>query len=151
MNNQINIETRDLFTLERKKSILNWLDKVISHHDFSYSEINYIFYNDDELLEINQKYLGHNFYTDIITFDNTLNKTISADIAISIDRVKENAGNLGFSLQEELHRVMVHGILHCIGFRDKTDDEKAIMSSEEDKMLNMFHVEQLKQNEDVSE
>jgi rRNA maturation RNase YbeY len=149
MKAQINIETRDLYQFNHHDVMVDWIESVVCYHGFKHSEINYTFYTDEELLEINKTFLNHDFYTDIITFDNSIGKTVSADIAISIDRVKENSKSSGSALEEELKRVMVHGILHCIGFNDKTDDEQAQMRREEDKMLNMFHVEQVNEKDNV--
>ncbi len=149
MKPQINIETRDLYQFNHHDVMVDWIESVVRYHGFKYSEINYTLYTDEELLEINKTFLNHFFYTDIITFDNSIGKTVSADIAISIDRVKENAKSSGSALEEELKRVMVHGILHCIGFNDKTDAEQSQMRREEDKMLNMFHVEHFNNKENV--
>ena len=118
-----------------------WLFKVAEAFNFSISELNFTFMSDEELLHINREFLDHDFYTDIITFDNTIGKVISADIAISFDRIKDNARSLQVDTAHELKRVMVHGVLHCIGFKDHTDKEKKIMREAEDDMLNMFHVE----------
>ena len=92
-------------------------------------------------MEINKSYLDHDTYTDIITFDNTIHKIISADIFLSYDRIKDNAKQNNIIFDSELRRVLIHGILHCIGFNDDTKEAKAIMRQVEDKALNMFHVE----------
>lgn len=149
MKAQINIDTRGLYQFKNETYVLDWIESVIRYHVFFASEVNYTFYKDEELLEINKQYLDHDFYTDIITFDNSIGQTISADIAISIDRVKDNANIVKESYHDELLRVMVHGILHCIGFNDNTDAEQAQMRREENKMLNMFHVEQTNLEDDV--
>jgi len=127
----------------------DWLLQVAKAFNFSISELNYTFMSDEDLLQINKDYLGHDFYTDIITFDNTIGKVISADIAISYERIKDNATALAVEVGSELNRVMVHGVLHCIGFNDKTETEKQIMRENEDKMLKMFHVEHLKTEDNV--
>jgi rRNA maturation RNase YbeY len=117
------------------------LAEVIRKHNYNYSEINYTFCSDAELVAINRKYLQHDYYTDIITFDNTIHDMISADIMISVDRVKDNASQHGLDNRKELMRVMIHGILHCMGFKDNNEDSKSIMRKKEDEALEMFHVE----------
>ncbi|RRO23354.1 rRNA maturation RNase YbeY [Flavobacteriaceae bacterium 14752] len=144
MKAQINFNHLEKFNFSLDIDIKNWLSDFIYKNDFVYTEINYNFYTDNELLEINKSHLGHNFYTDIITFDNTIQNAISADIAISIDRVRDNAFQNNTDFITELKRVMVHGILHCMGFNDKDESQKQIMRSEEEKALNMFHVEHKK-------
>ncbi|QTY26510.1 rRNA maturation RNase YbeY [Flavobacterium sp. CS20] len=144
MKAQINFNHLEKFNLALDIEVKNWLSDFIYKKDFVYTEINYNFYTDDELLKINNTHLNHNFYTDIITFDNTIQNAISADIAISIDRVKENANRNNVDFETELKRVMVHGILHCMGYNDKDEKQKQIMRSEEEKALNMFHVEHKK-------
>jgi rRNA maturation RNase YbeY len=147
MKPQINFYNLDKFDLNLGDEIKNWLSAVIMKNGFNYSEINYTFFTDEELLQINRDYLNHDFYTDIITFDNTIKETISSDIMISIDRVKENARDLNVDVETELLRVMAHGILHCMGYDDKTTETKALMRKKEDEVLNMFHVEQkIKEN-----
>lgn len=142
MKAKINFYNTNNFDIKLdKKLISQWLSKVIQSYGFNYTEINYSLYSDDELLKLNKKFLNHNFYTDIITFDNTIAKTISADIAISIDRIKDNSSLANLSFENELYRVIVHGILHCIGYKDDTDKAKQAMRHEENKALNMFHVE----------
>ncbi len=120
------------FELENAISTSNWVSNVIIDEDFQEGEINYIFCDDDYLLEKNIKYLNHNTLTDIISFDYTMGKLISGDIFISIDRVRENAIEFDNSFQEELHRVIIHGILHFVGYNDKSSQEKLLMRSKED-------------------
>lgn len=98
-------------------------------------EINFIFCNDEFLIGINRKYLNHDNYTDIITFDYSEGNVVSGDIFISIDRIKENAKNYGVSFENELYRVMIHGILHLCGYKDKRRTEKEKMTAGEDKYL----------------
>ena len=101
--------------------------------------LNYIFCSDDYLLEINKQYLDHDYYTDIITFDNSEDEALlEGDIYISVDRVTENAENFNTSFEVELRRVMVHGVLHLLGFDDTTDELKAQMRSKEDEYLQIF-------------
>ena len=96
---------------------------------------------DDALLELNQKHLDHNDYTDFIKFDYSTPKEVICDIAVSTDRVSENATLEGVSVENELARALIHGILHCVGYSDKTPPEKQIMRKKEDEMLKRFHVE----------
>lgn len=142
MKAQINFYNANQFDLNLGTEVKLWLSFVIQQHKYNYSEINYTFFTDDELLGINKKYLQHDFYTDIITFDNTIHDMISADIMISVERVKDNAHQHDVDFKNELLRVMVHGVLHCLGYKDNDDTSKLIMRSKEDEALNMFHVEQ---------
>src|SRR5690606_39599380 len=105
-------------------------------------EINYIFCDDDYLYDININYLNHNTLTDIISFDYTDGATISGDIFISVERVKENAAELGIDFHQELLRVMAHGVLHYCGYKDKSDEDAKLMRTKEDEKIKMFHVEQ---------
>lgn len=127
----------------------NWILHVAQAFNFTISELNFTFMSDEELLQINKDYLNHDFYTDIITFDNTIGKVISADIAISYDRIKDNASSLGIDVNTELNRVMIHGVLHCLGFKDDTEKAKQRMRDLEEEMLTMFHVEHLKTEDNV--
>lgn len=126
------------FFLKNKTILKQWIIKSIEKEKRKSGEINFIFCSDDDLLEINQHYLKHDTYTDIITFDYSKeNKTqpISGDIFISIDRVEENAKKFSKSFENELHRVLIHGILHLLGFSDKTKKTKAAMTRQEDECL----------------
>ena len=107
-------------------------------------EISIVMCSDELLLETNQKYLNHDYYTDIITFDYTEEDQISGDLMISYDRVKENAKKENVSVQEELRRVMAHGVLHLLGLKDKSEREAAEMRAQEDAALVLFHVEHSK-------
>lgn len=133
------------FSLSDEKAYVFWIDFIVGKLGFSYTEINYHFCSDEELLAINIEHLNHDTFTDIITFDYSFSKTIQTDIFISIDRIKENAFELSLPFNEELRRVMAHGILHCCGFKDKTTADKLKMREKEDECMKMFHVEQ-KQN-----
>lgn len=141
MEAQINFIQANKYGLNLGNEIKSWLAEVIRKHNYNYSEINYTFCSDAELVAINRKYLQHDYYTDIITFDNTIHDMISADIMISVDRVKDNASQHGLDNRKELMRVMIHGILHCMGFKDNNEDSKSIMRKKEDEALEMFHVE----------
>ena len=135
-----NYETE--FTLENEVAISNWISDVIISEDKKLGEINYIFCDDEYLLQINQEHLQHDYYTDIISFDYTIGNEISGDMFISIERVKENAVDFNVSFEDELRRVMVHGVLHYCGYKDKTESDELLMRSKEDEKLAMFHVEQ---------
>lgn len=124
---QENVEIKDL---DEQKSAA-WLEDAILTEGFESGDINLIFCNDEYLLNMNQQYLKHDYYTDIITFDYTENKLVSGDLFISIDRVNDNAKTLSVDPSLELSRVMVHGILHLCGFKDKNPEEKDIMTERE--------------------
>ena len=121
------------FTLKHKTIIRYWLRDTINAEGFLLEELNFIFCSDDFLLGINQRYLDHDTYTDVITFDNSeAEKTIVGDIFISIDRIKENASTFKHEFMDELCRVMVHGTLHLLGYPDKGKAAKKIMTDKED-------------------
>ena len=128
------------FTLENEELFSQWIENVIHSEEKYLGEISYIFCKDDYLLEINQQYLDHDTLTDIISFDYTEDDTVSGDIFISIERVRENASDLNVAFEEELKRVMIHGILHYCGYKDKSDSDEALMRSKEDEKIKMFHV-----------
>jgi rRNA maturation RNase YbeY len=112
-----------------------WLQAVARDHGHSINELNYVLMSDDALLAYNQRYLGHDEYTDVITFDGQTGTGVSGDILMSYDRIKENATELGIPAQHELRRVMVHGLLHLLGHGDKTKAQKSAMREQEDKYL----------------
>ncbi len=116
---------------------IKWIQAVAQSYDFEIGELCINICSDETLLEINQRELDHDFYTDIITFDHSIGKQISGDLWISIDRVEENAQELGEDPNDELDRVIIHGVLHLIGFGDKTAEEAKQMREEEDKCLNL--------------
>jgi rRNA maturation RNase YbeY len=119
------------FVLEDDKNIIRWIRSVIVSEKFIEGDINYIFCDDDYLHKINIDFLNHDSFTDIISFDYSIGKKLQGDIFISVERVKENAKEFSTSFQEEIHRVMVHGILHYCGYKDKTDEEVMQMRSKE--------------------
>tara|TARA_B110000967_G_scaffold108707_1_gene111407 strand:+ start:507 stop:887 length:381 start_codon:yes stop_codon:yes gene_type:complete len=125
-------------------AVKRWLSGVISSGGKKLGDISVILCSDDYLLGVNNKYLDHNYYTDIITFDYTEKDVVGGDLFISYDRVKENAKQEGVLIQQELRRVMVHGVLHLLGLKDKTKKEASIMRDAEDVALKMFHVERSK-------
>ncbi|AZQ59717.1 rRNA maturation RNase YbeY [Maribacter sp. MJ134] len=130
------------FTLKDPNKYIAWINRICDSEDTVVKELNYIFCDDDYLLAINQKYLKHDTYTDIITFDYTENEFVSGDIYISIERVAENSLTYAVSLENELLRVMAHGILHLLGFKDKGASDIAMMRKKEEEKINLFHVEQ---------
>ena len=135
-----NYETE--FVLDNEEAIANWISNVITSENKKVGEINYIFCDDEYLLEINKEHLQHDYYTDIISFDYSVGNEINGDMFISVDRVKENAQDFNVTFEEELKRVIVHGVLHYCGYKDKSEDDVFLMRSKEDEKLAMFHVEQ---------
>lgn len=127
-----------LFHVKHKRIIKNWLKTLIGAHGAKPGDINIILQSDQELLALNQQALQHDYYTDIITFNFNSGKTISGDLFISVDRIKENALTFASSTEEELRRVMAHGVLHLLGFNDKTSGEQQIMRKKEDAALHLF-------------
>ncbi|CAM4104889.1 rRNA maturation RNase YbeY [Zobellia nedashkovskayae] len=130
------------FSLENEQKFTDWLSTVIDSEGGVLNRIDYVFCGDEEVLEMNKKYLDHDTYTDILTFDYTEDKLIAGDIFISIDRVKDNAHEFNIIFEEEILRVMAHGVLHLFGFKDKSEDEVALMRSKENEKIKLFHVEQ---------
>ena len=137
----INFDFETDFTLKNTSEFKNWIEKVIISESYGLGEINYLFCDDDYLHKINVEYLNHDKLTDIITFDYNVGKTIYTDIFISIDRVKDNAKDFKVTFEEELKRVMIHGVLHLCGYKDKSDTDAALMRQKEDEKIKMFHVE----------
>lgn len=130
------------FQLENESDYEQWIDAIIASEDKEPGEINYIFCDDDYLLNLNQEYLNHDTLTDIISFDYCIGDLISGDIFISVERVKDNAKDYEVSFTNELLRVLAHGVLHYCGYKDKTDDDAKLMRTKEQEKINMFHVEQ---------
>ena len=119
-----------------------WITEACKTEGFLIYELNYIFCDDTYLLKINQDYLQHDYLTDIITFDYVSGKNISGDLYISIERIKENAEEFNVSFDNELKRVMVHGVLHLMGYSDKSEAATAEMRAKEEEKIKLFHVEQ---------
>ena len=138
---KITIQTQNEFTVQNQEQLLSWLSDCVLLLDKQIGDIHIALMGDDELLALNQKHLNHDNYTDVITFDYSTAKTVNCDIAISTDRVSENAMHEGVSLDNELARVLIHGVLHCVGYSDKTPKDKQLMRQKEDEMLTLFHVE----------
>jgi probable rRNA maturation factor len=109
-----------------------WLEEIILSENKKLGEINYIFCNDEYLLKVNQDYLQHDYYTDIITFDYVKGRTISGEIFVSLQRISDNASTLSKDYEEELRRVLAHGVLHLAGYKDKSEEEEQLMRSKED-------------------
>lgn len=130
------------FELSKPTKYIDWITRIIGSENRFLNRMDYIFCDDDYLLNINQQYLNHDTYTDIITFDYTEGKNIAGDIFISVDRVKENALKYEVDFIDELHRVMAHGVLHLLGYSDKTDEDVVVMRNKEDEKMQLFHVEQ---------
>ena len=131
-----------LFQLENEDNFSEWIKKVIQSEGKQLGEVNYVFCDDDYLLDINKQYLDHDYYTDIISFDYTEGNVISGDIFISVDRIKENADEFNVTFDNELKRVIIHGILHYCGYKDKSDSEEQLMRLKEEQKIEMFHVKQ---------
>lgn len=130
-----NYETK--FNLENETKVSEWITNAINSEGYELEEISYIFCDDDYLLEKNIKYLNHDTLTDIISFDYTIGKQISGDIFISIERIKENCNEFNTEFIDELHRVIIHGVLHFCNFKDKTKEEKQTMRTKEDYYLSL--------------
>lgn len=120
--------------------IKSWLKDVAKEEGYQVGTLNYVFCNDEYILETNRQYLQHDYYTDIITFDNTENFKISGDLVVSIDTVKSNAELIGVDFNQELCRVIVHGVLHLCGYKDKSEDEERLMRDKENNYLSKFNV-----------
>ena len=143
MNDEIiNFYSENDFELEDSSDYEDWIKMVISSEEKKTGEISFIFCDDEYLLEMNQKYLDHDTYTDIISFDASVGNILNGDIFISTERVAENAQSYDVEFPEELKRVIIHGILHLCGYRDKTEEEEQKMRAKEEEKMKMFHVEQ---------
>jgi rRNA maturation RNase YbeY len=134
-----NYETE--FELANEEVFSNWISQVILSESKKEGDINYIFCDDEYILEINKQYLNHDYFTDIISFDYSVGNELHGDIFVSVDRVRENASDFNVTFDEELKRVVIHGILHYCGYKDKSEEEERIMRQKEDEKIKMFHVE----------
>jgi probable rRNA maturation factor len=137
----INFNYETDFTLDNEEAIAAWLTNVITSENKKEGEINYIFCDDEYLHKINLEYLNHDTLTDIISFDYTMGNELSGDVFVSVERVKDNAKDFNVIFEEELKRVLVHGILHYCGYKDKGEAEELLMRSKEDEKIALFHVE----------
>jgi probable rRNA maturation factor len=138
----INFYSENSFLLEEQEKYAHWIERVIISEGKKLEEISYIFCDDEYLLKLNEEYLDHDTYTDIITFDYSVGKILQGDIYISTERVEENAREYNVSFEEELRRVLIHGILHLAGYKDKTEEESSLMRKKEEEKMQLFHVEQ---------
>lgn len=124
--------------VQKKREMTAWIKEVAASYEKKIGEIAYIFCSDEKILEVNREYLQHDYYTDIITFDYCEGNTLSGDLFISLDTVKTNAEEFKTNYEEELHRTIIHGILHLCGINDKGEGEREIMEAAENKALAMF-------------
>ncbi|AWA29286.1 rRNA maturation RNase YbeY [Flavobacterium magnum] len=136
---EFNYETD--FKLDNEDRYRSWVSAVVTSENKKGGDINYIFCDDDYLHNINMQYLQHDTLTDIISFDYSLGNEIHGDIFISVERVRDNAADFSVSFDDELRRVMAHGILHFCGYKDKTNKDEVLMREKEDEKMKMFHVE----------
>lgn len=125
--------------LHSRTKLKEWINKTAEQREKKIGNISYIFCSDDELLQINNQYLKHDYYTDVITFDYSEGAVLNGDIFISVDRVRDNAKQVGVTVEEELYRVMIHGVLHLSGVNDKTEQQaKQMRKAEEDSLKLLF-------------
>jgi len=129
------------FELENETQYEDWISRIIESEGFDEGEINFIFCDDEYLHKINVEYLDHDTLTDIISFDYTVGNLIQGDIFVSVERVQDNANDFNVSFEEELKRVLSHGVLHYCGYKDKSPKDEALMRSKEEEKMQMFHVE----------
>jgi rRNA maturation RNase YbeY len=134
----INFNYETDFEIVDETLYAGWISKVIASEGKAEGEINYIFCDDDYLLEINEQYLEHDTLTDIISFDYSVGNELHGDIFISIERVRENATDFGVSFEDELKRVMVHGVLHYCGYKDKSEKDEVLMRQKEEEKIKLF-------------
>lgn len=138
----INFNYETDFELGDEMSFSNWISAIIFSEEREEGEINFIFCDDDYLHKINLEYLQHDTLTDIISFDYCEGNFLHGDVFISVERVAENAKEFNVSFENELKRVMAHGILHYCGYKDKSNDDEVLMRQKENEKIEMFHVEQ---------
>jgi len=129
------------FELQNEDQLATWISAVILSENKKEGDINYIFCDDEYLLNLNEQYLDHDTLTDIISFDYSVGNELHGDIFISIERVRENAQDFNVTFEDELKRVLVHGVLHYCGYKDKSEDDEQLMRNKEDEKIKMFHVE----------
>ncbi len=135
-----NYETN--FALENESNYEDWITRIIYSEGFEAGEINYIFCDDEYLHNINVEYLKHDTLTDIISFDYSVGNLLQGDIFISVERVADNAKDFNVTFEEELKRVLSHGVLHYCGYKDKSPKDETLMRKKEEEKMKMFHVEQ---------
>ena len=128
------------FELGDEAAFSKWISVIIESESKKEGDINYIFCDDEYLLKLNEEYLNHDTLTDIISFDYSVGNELHGDIFISVERVRENATDFNVAFENELKRVMAHGVLHYCGYKDKNEYDEQIMRSKEDEKIKMFHV-----------
>jgi probable rRNA maturation factor len=129
------------FSLEQEEVYASWIETIVESENKILGEISYIFCDDEYLHTINMQYLNHDTLTDIISFDYTEGDIISGDIFVSIERVEDNAKDFNVSFDEELKRVLAHGVLHYCGYKDKSEEDALLMRTKEEEKIKLFHVE----------
>lgn len=139
---KINFYSENDFVLGDHRKYEKWIERVIASEEKKLEEISYIFCDDEYLLNLNEEFLKHDTYTDIITFDYSVGKILQGDIYISTERVRENSEEFRVSFEEELRRVIIHGVLHLCGYKDKTKEQSLLMRQKEEEKMELFHVEQ---------
>lgn len=138
----INYNYETEFSIPNEGDYTSWIEDVVESEEKVLGELSYIFCDDEYLLEINQQYLDHDTLTDIISFDYTEGNIVSGDIFISVERVRDNALDFKVDFEEELKRVIIHGVLHYCGYKDKSESDEQLMRFKEDEKVKMFHVKQ---------
>ena len=129
------------YTLTDEKLHSAWIKSAIFSENYDLGNIVFAFFNDEEVKKLNKKFLNKDYYTDVISFNETNDKIISGNIAISVDRVKENSKKFKCTFQDEMRRVMIHGLLHFMGYNDQNNEASAKMRKKENEKIKMFHVE----------
>lgn len=129
------------YTLTDEKLHSAWIKSAIFSENYDLGNIVFAFFNDEEVKKLNKKFLNKDYYTDVISFNETSDKIISGNIAISVDRVKENSKKFKCTFQDEMRRVMIHGLLHFMGYNDQNNEASAKMRKKENEKIKMFHVE----------
>lgn len=136
----IEFSSQNDFAISNPEDLILWITEIISKEDCQLGDLSYVFCSDDFLYDMNKEYLQHDTLTDIITFDYRVGNLINGEVYISTDRVKENAQDFGVSFEEELHRVIIHGVLHICGYGDLTEEEEAQMRTKEDWALSFLNL-----------
>ena len=129
------------YSLSNEKLHSDWIINVVLSENFHVGNVVFAFFDDQEVKKLNKKFLNKNYYTDVISFDESRDRLINGNIAISVDRVKENAINFKCTFPDEMRRVMVHGLLHFMGYNDQNEESIKIMRKKENEKMKMFHVE----------
>ena len=130
------------FKLDNEAEISSWITTFCQTENTSVDSLVFAFFSDEDLKTLNIKHLSHDYYTDVISFDESKNNSLNGNIAISVERVADNASKYSVSFEEELRRVMIHGVLHFMGYNDSTENEIITIRKKEDYALSMFHVKQ---------